>query len=167
MILFAAGFAALTLGDSFTRTKLLIRFRFPKVPQMSTAKLAQLESDPHGTKPILLDVRTAAEYDVSHIAGARRIDPEAKAEAVLPQLPPGRTVVAYCSVGYRSSALAQRLIAAGRKDVYDLEGSIFQWANEGRPLEKNGKPARVVHPYNATWGKLLNPAYRADVPPVK
>jgi hypothetical protein len=30
-----------------------------------------------------------------------------------------------------------------------MEGSIFQWANEGRPLEKEGKPVETVHPYNA------------------
>jgi hypothetical protein len=45
--------------------------------------------------------------------------------------------------------------------VRNLDGSIFAWANEGRPLERNGQPAQLVHPYDALWGKLLDPARRA------
>ena len=74
-------------------------------------------------------------------------------------------VVCYCSVGYRSSALAQQLQYELEKPVYqdmksklviyNLEGSIFKWANEGKDLEDNrGRKTVVVHPYN--WGKLLN-----------
>ena len=47
-----------------------------------------------------------------------------------------------------------------------MSGSIFQWANEGYPIERNGEPADKVHPYNARWGKLLKPQLRADLPPV-
>jgi rhodanese-related sulfurtransferase len=165
-VLLVGGLSASSLGNSFTGLKWWIRLRFPHVPQMSTGELARLESEPPRKKPILLDVRTPAEYEVSHIAGAIRIDPDASAASVLPLLPHGRAVVAYCSVGYRSSALAQRLIAAGQPDVYDLEGSIFQWANEGRPLEQNGKTVHVAHPYDAKWGKYLNASHRADVPPI-
>jgi hypothetical protein len=34
--------------------------------------------------------------------------------------------------------------------VFNLEASIYQWANEGGSLESNGRPANNVHPYNAT-----------------
>jgi 3-mercaptopyruvate sulfurtransferase SseA len=75
-------------------------------------------------------------------------------------------VVTFCSVGYRSSAFAQRLIAAGRRDVYNLEGSVFQWVNNGSPAEQNGKPVQTVHPYDAMWGHLLDRIHRADLTPV-
>jgi len=71
-------------------------------------------------------------------------------------------MVVYCSVGWRSSALAQRLLKHGVTNVANLEGSAFAWANEGRPLEAAGKPATKVHPYNSTFGKLLRPERRAE-----
>lgn len=82
-------------------------------------------------------------------------------------LKPNATVIVYCSVGYRSSQMAERLRKAGVANVFNLDGSIFQWANEGRPLQKAGEPAKVVHPYNKTFGKSLKEEYRAQVPPVK
>jgi rhodanese-related sulfurtransferase len=151
--------ASATAGGLDTM-KLFVRIRFWNVPQIGTKELATwLATD---RPPLLLDVRTREEYGVSHIPGAQRVDPEADAAATLAGLPKDRPVVTYCAVGYRSAALAQRLIAAGRKDVFNLEGSIFQWANEGRPLERDGKSVSVVHPYNKTWGKLLDPQRRAQ-----
>ena len=49
--------------------------------------------------------------------------------------------------------------------VYNLEGSIFKWANEGKDLEDNkGLKTVVVHPYNVVWGKLLNAELRCSEP---
>ena len=72
-------------------------------------------------------------------------------------------IVAYCSVGYRSSVFAERLQRAGYLNVRQLDGGIFQWANEGRPLA-GGK---VVHPYNARWGRYLHSELRVAVAPVR
>ena len=85
------------------------------------------------------------------------------------------TVVCYCSLGYRSSALAQQLSYELNKPVhqelksktviYNLEGSIFKWANEGKDLEDNkGRKTVYVHPYNIVWGKLLNAELRSSEP---
>ena len=42
--------------------------------------------------------------------------------------------------------------------VSNLEGSIFRWSGEGRPLvDPKGKSTRLVHPYNPYWGRLLDP----------
>ena len=84
-------------------------------------------------------------------------------------------VVCYCSVGYRSSALAQELIFELKKPayqemrskirIYNLEGSIFKWANEGKDLKDNRETKTVVvHPYNFVWGKLLNAELRCSEP---
>ena len=64
----------------------------------------------------------------------------------------------YCSVGYRSSIVADKLrqhfqTQGNNVTVYNLEGGLFQWAIEGRELE--GKKKSCVHPYNNFWGKLL------------
>jgi rhodanese-related sulfurtransferase len=109
----------------------------------------------------LLDVRTPKEFAVSHLPGAQLIAPDAKPEDVLAKLDRKRPVVVYCSVGYRSSKLAERLQAAGLAQVMNLEGSIFAWANEDRALEKDGQPATQVHPYNKRYGQMLKPERRA------
>lgn len=45
----------------------------------------------------------------------------------------------------------------------NLEGSIFAWANEGRPLVDDKGLATKVHPYDAKWGELLKPALRSPL----
>jgi len=144
-----------------------VRRDFPKVRRIAPNELSAWLSDNHRRQPVLLDVRTKPEFDVSQIPGARRIDPGADASEI--QLPKDQPIVTYCSVGYRSAALAKKLQEAGYKSVQNLSGSIFQWANEDRPLERNGRRVEKVHPYDATWGRLLKPERRAsaELPPVK
>ena len=54
----------------------------------------------------------------------------------------------------------------GFTNVRHLDGSLFAWANEGRPMVSDGRPVREVHPYNDFWGRLLKPEVRSDAPPV-
>lgn len=139
----------------------VIRVRFPDVRQVSPDDLATWLADDTRARPQLLDVREPDEYAVSHLPGAIRIDPDAPAAAVLAHIDPGRPVVAYCSVGYRSSVLVQRLRDAGFTQAVNLEGSIFAWANEGRPLESEGRRVTIAHPYDTTYARLLDRAHRA------
>ena len=149
--------------EGLDKMKALVRERFPGVPHLTTADLAGWLADPARTPPLLVDVRSKAEYDVSHLSGARWIEPESPAQDLLPTLPKDRTVVLYCSVGYRSAACATRLMAAGFTNVINLEGSLFQWANEGRPLARADGVAKQVHPYSKRFGRLLRPALRATL----
>jgi rhodanese-related sulfurtransferase len=138
-----------------------IRHKFPDVPRISTSALAQWLADKKKAQPLLLDVRSAPEFEVSHLAGAIRVEPGADLAKL--HLPNDKRIVTYCSVGYRSAALALRLHAAGYRNVENIEGSIFEWANENRPLVHDGKPTDRVHPYNAVWGMLLDKDRRARV----
>jgi rhodanese-related sulfurtransferase len=140
-----------------------IRSEFPQVRRISTAELAQWLSDSSRPAPLLLDVRTRAEYAVSHLQGARHVEPGAPAAVI--NEGKDRPIVTYCSVGYRSGAFAKKLSDAGFTNVVNLEGSIFRWANEGRPVFRGSRKVNEVHPYNRTWGMLLKKARRADVPP--
>ena len=139
------------------------RHKFPTVQDIQTRGLAAWLDDPQRPQPVLLDVREPAEFNVSHLAKARRVEPGSNPAEL--NLPKGQPIVTYCSVGYRSADYAQQLQKAGYTNVRNLEGSIFQWANEGRPVFRDGKQVEKVHPYNDTWGKLLKPALRANVPP--
>ncbi len=143
--------------------KTKIRSDFPDVPRIGTGALAAWLGDLKREPPLLLDVRTRAEFEVSHLANARRVEPGSDPVALA--LPRDRPIVAYCSVGARSSAFADGLLKAGYEDVANLEGSIFQWVNEGRPVVRGGHPTETVHPFNALWGTLVDKAHHADAPP--
>lgn len=136
-----------------------VRHDFPNVRRISPNELSEWLNDKNRARPVLLDVRTKAEFEVSQIHGARRVEPGAGADQV--KLPKDQAIVTYCSVGYRSAALAKKLQEAGYTNVQNLSGSIFQWANEGRPIEQNGHRTDKVHPYNDIWGRLLAPQLRA------
>lgn len=132
-----------------------IEARYPDVPRVTTDSLAAwLEAD-SVAQPILLDTRSPDEFAVSHLKGALRVDPDAQTFLTLDTLDRQTPIVAYCSVGYRSSDVASRLRSAGFTNVHNLRGSIFLWANEGRPVYRGDKRVDVVHPYNAAWGRLL------------
>ncbi len=139
---------------------------FPGVPTVTTQGLADWLSEgklssPMGPAPILpivpivIDVRRDYEFAVSHLPQAH---PAPNLDAVLALgLDPQQPIVVYCSVGYRSARLAAQLRSAGYSEVYNLAGSIFQWANEGRVLVRQGQLVTVVHPFHPIWGLLLKP----------
>jgi rhodanese-related sulfurtransferase len=135
--------------------KKTIRKKFPGVPGLSTAELADwLATD--RPPPRLLDARTPGEFAVSHLAGARLAPTAEDALQLLAGARRDDPIVIYCSVGYRSAAIVERLVAAGFTRVQNLDGSLFQWANEGRPVYRDGRVVEEVHPYDEKWGVLLD-----------
>jgi rhodanese-related sulfurtransferase len=143
-------------------------YKFRDVKWIATKDLAGWREDPARPQPVLLDARTAAEYEVSHLQGARRIDPYRPSLAGLTRFPRDTPIVVYSSAGYRGARLASWLGVQGYPNVQNLGSSLFQWANEGRPIFKEDRPAESVHPYDGRWGWgwLLESRYRAQVPAV-
>jgi len=136
---------------------------WPGVPQMTTAELARRLGTAN-EKPLLVDTRSREEYAVSHLPGAVWAEKPEQMRAVLRDVPRDRAVVLYCSVGVRSSKAAANLIKDGRGNVSNLRGSLFQWANEGRAIERDGRPVSEVHPYDRKWGALLDAKFHAESP---
>jgi rhodanese-related sulfurtransferase len=246
-----------------------IKAKFPSVSQLQTQDLQKWIDEPTANL-VLLDVRPEEEYVISHLEGSHRIDPDVtEMEQVLEvvnnlKLEGKEThVVAYCSIGYRSSRLIHRIhqhfkkIAAAEKaekaasekaaaekaaaekaaaekeatekaaaektadekptedkaaedkpaeekhtevkpseaepteekpsdtpkeendeqkadekpeelkdeqpaiKYYNLEGSLFKWANEDRPMvDSNNAPVKLVHHYNKIFGKCLRKELR-------
>jgi len=135
-----------------------VRERYPAVAQVSVTELA---AELATTKPVLLDARAEEEFATSHLPGAHLAPDLDSALDVLARAPQAPVVV-YCSVGLRSSALAQELAAHGYTKTRNLEGGIFAWANAGQALAAGDAPATKVHPYDRRWGTLLAPDLRAD-----
>jgi rhodanese-related sulfurtransferase len=105
---------------------------------------------------ILLDTRARAEYDVSHIPGARWVGYDDFTPERVADLSRDTTVVVYCSVGYRSERIGEKLRDAGFSRVYNLHGSIFKWVNLGYPItDDQGRRTNRIHGYDAKWSKWL------------
>ncbi len=133
----------------------LIADRFPDVPHITTAELASTLADPD-RQVVLLDARAPDEYAISHLDGARLVTSVDEATQIVQAASSDALVVVYCSVGYRSAAMADQIRAQGVRGVFNLEGSIFAWANEGRPVYRGSTPVSEVHPYDDSWGALLD-----------
>lgn len=146
---------------SWSRTLKTIRAKFPTVAHISTDTLQSwLDKSPQRENLLLLDVRDPKEYAVSHLQDARPVSSKDEALKVLQGTPADQRIVLYCSVGHRSSELAQFLMKKGYTEIYNLEGSIFAWANEGRPVYRGKERVTVVHPYDRNWGRLLKESLR-------
>ncbi len=153
------------IGDappSWPELQETIHARFPGVKEITTKELAAILAADTFPPPLLLDVRTEEEYRVSHLKGAVRAENVDDAFRVLRRERKDRLVVAYCSVGYRSAALVADLEKRGITGVLNLEGSIFRWANEGRPVYRDDGRTEEVHPYDDRWGTLLDPRYHPE-----
>jgi rhodanese-related sulfurtransferase len=133
--------------------------RWPDIPHIAVPEAAaKMESG----NVVLFDVREGEEYAVSHLPGAIHVDPGTSSDDFLSKFAnrvDGKDVVFYCSVGVRSSKLAARvksqLAEGGATGVYDLAGGIFAWHSERRPLVNASGPTDYVHPFNASWGRLV------------
>lgn len=85
---------------------------------------------------VILDVRTADEYNGGHIKNATNIDWNSEnAESSLKALDPNNTYFVYCLSGGRSSSAANYLRTNGFKEVYELEGGMMKWRSATLPEE--------------------------------
>lgn len=134
--------------------------RYPRVLRISSDELSRATQ---ADNVALFDVRSQAEYDVSHLRSAVRVDADTTAETFASRFGPsvsGKIVVFYCSVGSRSSRLADRLsaklTALGVASVHNLSGGIFGWHNEARPVVDARGPTEFVHAFDNSWGRLVD-----------
>ncbi len=154
--------APLSFADSsaeklWQETLDLVRDDFPSVNHISTEELAAMLDGQQDFA--LLDTREREEYSVSHIEGAELAEDVGDALKALEDRDRNDLVVVYCSVGYRSSKIAERLMRRGFTNVVNLEGSLFKWANEDRPVYSGSREVSKVHPYDRSWGRLLDRKY--------
>ena len=154
-----AGGVVVAMEPELTKIHKKIEAKYASVEHIDGDDYAKL--DP--SQIVVFDVRERSEFDVSHLDGAVQVDPGISADAFAEQYKEqlnGKTVVFYCSVGRRSSKLADRvdgvLAQNGASASYNLIGGLFQWRNEERSLmSQAGGTTDAIHPYNAFWGRLI------------
>lgn len=140
---------------------LRIERNFPAVEHIDAEGYRQALAEENNSV-IVFDVREQSEFDVSHLDGAIQVDPDISRQQfnqLYGDSVSDKTVIFYCSVGQRSSLLADRvtedLSARGTKDIYNLRYGIFGWHNSYGELVNHYSNTDYVHPYNWRWGRIL------------
>lgn len=126
------------------------RSEYPDVPEVLASDLL---ADDRGW--LVVDVRPAAERVVSTLPGAVSLEDLEREPGLLD----GRTVVAYCTIGYRSGMWAAEQRAAG-VDARNLVAGVLGWGEAGGTFVDADGPTRRVHVYGPTWD-LLPEGYEA------
>ncbi|MEM9923104.1 MAG: rhodanese-like domain-containing protein [Cyanobacteria bacterium P01_D01_bin.50] len=147
----------------FYLLQLPIELKFKNVKAIKISEFARWLNEEALPKPLIIDARSGEEYAVSHIKSAQHIDPDNLNLVQLGEVALDTPIVVYCSIGFRSAIVSQKLSSSGYKNVFNLNGGIFQWANQGYPIFQNQHQVEIVHPYNFIWGKLLKSKYRAHI----
>jgi rhodanese-related sulfurtransferase len=108
---------------------------------------------------VILDTRELNEYNVSHIPGSIYFGYDNKNWTALNNIPKNAEIIVYCSIGVRSQNIGKELAKKGYKNVSNLYGGVFLWADQERILEdKVGKRTYRVHVYDKYWGKWVKKA---------
>jgi S1-C subfamily serine protease/rhodanese-related sulfurtransferase len=112
-----------------------------------------------GLNPVLLDVRTKAEFETSplKLPGSMRFEPETAEQTPL-NLEPEQLIVAYCTSPeeQQSARVSQLLRQRGFKNVRILKGGLGGWTNARLPVEaKSALPSIGLELYkNLSLGDI-------------
>lgn len=115
---------------------------FGRVPEVSSKKLHAMLQDGRSA-PQLLDVRSVAEWEGSHIAGTLNAPvTELNARLATLGLDPGRPVVAICRSAHRSIPAVRLLQQHGFTRACQLQGGMRAWWKAALPVA-GGQPEAI------------------------
>jgi glyoxylase-like metal-dependent hydrolase (beta-lactamase superfamily II)/rhodanese-related sulfurtransferase len=95
-------------------------------PEVAAERLAS------ASPPVLVDVRSSAERDKTHIQGGLHIPLNRLVERI-GDLPKDRPLLVHCAGGYRSAIAASVLQKQGFEQVSEIAGGISAWEKAGLP----------------------------------
>jgi rhodanese-related sulfurtransferase len=125
------------------------------VPEISVDSLKKNYS-----KVVLLDAREPNEYLVSHMKGSINVGYDKFSINEVKNISKEDTIVVYCSVGYRSEKVGEKLKQAGYKNVYNLYGGIFEWKNRFNLVYNDVGETEDIHAYGMAWGIWLSNGHK-------
>jgi len=127
--------------------KSLLSHTVPEIPVADVLK--------DSAEMVFLDAREPAEYAVSHLKNAIFVGYDNFDLRATDGIPKDQRLVVYCSVGYRSEKITEKLKTAGFTNVSNLYGGIFEWVNQEQAVyDAKGRTNRV-HAYSRVWGIWL------------
>ena len=101
---------------------------------LDVAEFAKMAAD---KRNIILDVRTAKEFQAGHLAGAVNLDVTAADFAVkAAALDKSKTYLVHCASGVRSVRACEQLGKLDFPSLGNLAGGFRAWVNAGQPVEK-------------------------------
>ncbi len=104
------------------------------VVQVSTDDAYAITSAPPADL-VVLDVRTPEEFSEGHLTNAVNVDFYADDFAGnLAALDKDVPYVLYCRSGNRSGTTAEQMRSLGFSEVYEIDGGILSWIDDGLPL---------------------------------
>jgi rhodanese-related sulfurtransferase len=121
----------------------------------STPTVSADELHRRQTKVLVLDAREPNEFAVSHVAGAKLVGYKQLDLKALSQVAKDQPIVVYCSVGYRSQKVTEKLLEQGFTNVKNCYGGLFEWVNRGYPVVNGAGATDSVHAYSPAWGRWL------------
>ena len=95
-----------------------------RTERIAAANLSELLTSTE--PPVVIDVRTVAEWNAKHIEDSLNL-PLNNLHQNSGSIPKGRRVVVHCAAGYRSAIAASILENAGVGGVTDLVGGLAAW----------------------------------------
>lgn len=104
---------------------------------------------------VFLDTRAKKEFKVSHIKYAQWVGFLSYHKGKVKDIPKDKKIILYCSVGYRSEKITEKLMKEGFTNVFNLYGGFFEWVNEEKGIVNEIGPTLEVHPYDDDWGQWL------------
>lgn len=105
---------------------------------------------------IYLDSREKKEFEVSHIDNAIWVGFDSFNLKSVKNISKENRVVVYCTVGYRSEKIAEKLTKVGFTDVSNLYGGIFEWVHHNQTVVNDQGVTEEIHTYDKVWGQWLD-----------
>lgn len=105
-----------------------------EAPSITAAELSARRET--GAAPVVIDVRTPAEFAQGHIPGALNI-PFDQVAARISEVDAPHGVALYCMVGPRARKGEAALLSGGYTSVLHLEGGLDAWQTGGFPVERD------------------------------
>ena len=129
--------------NSILKYILLVAFTIFSCSLINNESINQMNSDEliefiELNDAILVDVRTEDEYNSGYIENSLNIDYFSNAFSVnADKLDKSTPIILYCRSGKRSSMSANKISKLGFKEIYNLEGGILEWIEEGNAVVFN------------------------------
>ena len=102
-----------------------------------------------------LDARELQEYNVSHLNNAIWCGYNNFKIKKLKDIDKNSKIVVYCTVGYRSEKVTEKLEKAGFTNVSNLYGGIFAWVHANKKVYNKKGETKNIHTYDKNWSTWL------------